>query len=120
MFYIHFESAQIQRQISNYVTLSRSMATHAPHCVRGSAGEGLRRCAAGFFATLRMTFSVSQRRVYAMPMNELIIRHVLPKDLDECFLVETSGFPPEEAATKETIKLRLETFHQGFLVAEIN
>src|SRR5918996_1278377 len=53
-------------------------------------------------------------------MNEIIIRHVLPKDLDECFLVETSGFPPEEAATRETIKLRLETFPQGFFVAELN
>ena len=51
-------------------------------------------------------------------MNDLIIRHVLTKDLDECFTVETSGFPPEEAATRETIKLRMETFPQGFLVAE--
>ena len=55
-----------------------------------------------------------------MRMNEIIIRHVLPTDLDDCLLVETSGFPPEEAATRETIKLRLETFHQGFLVAEVN
>lgn len=53
-------------------------------------------------------------------MDEIIIRHVLPTDLDYCFLVETSGFPPEEAATKETIKLRLETFPQGFLVAQVN
>ncbi len=55
-----------------------------------------------------------------MAMNELIIRRVLPNDLDECFLVETSGFPPEEAATRETIKLRLEAFPQGFFVVEIN
>jgi len=53
-------------------------------------------------------------------MNEIIIRNVLPKDLDECFLVETSGFPPEEAATRETIKLRIDTFPQGFFVAEIH
>ena len=53
-------------------------------------------------------------------MNEIIIRHVLPKDLDDCFLVETSGFPPEEAATRETIKLRIDTFPQGFFVAEMN
>ena len=53
-------------------------------------------------------------------MNEIIIRTVLPKDLDECFLVETSGFPPEEAATRETIQLRIETFPQGFLVAEMD
>jgi hypothetical protein len=53
-------------------------------------------------------------------MNEIIIRHAVPTDLDGCFLVETSGFPPEEAATRQTIKLRLETFPQGFLVAEMN
>ncbi|RPJ27525.1 MAG: N-acetyltransferase [Chloroflexi bacterium] len=52
-------------------------------------------------------------------MNEIIIRHVLPKDLDECFRVETSGFPPEEAAARETIQLRIETFPEGFLVAEL-
>lgn len=53
-------------------------------------------------------------------MSEFIIRHVLPKDLDECFRVETSGFPPEEAATRETIQLRIETFPEGFLVAEFD
>ena len=51
-------------------------------------------------------------------MNEIIIRHVLPQDLDECFTVETSGFPPEEAATRETIQLRIARFPGGFLVAE--
>ena len=55
-----------------------------------------------------------------MTVNEIIIRHVLPSDLEDCFQVETSGFPPEEAATRETIKLRLETFPLGFLVAELN
>jgi ribosomal protein S18 acetylase RimI-like enzyme len=53
-------------------------------------------------------------------MNEIIIRNVLPKDLDECFQVEISGFPPEEAASKETIRLRIDSFPQGFLVAELN
>ena len=53
-------------------------------------------------------------------MNDTFIRNVLPKDLDECFLVETSGFPPEEAAARETIKLRIDTFPQGFLVAEVD
>lgn len=53
-------------------------------------------------------------------MSETIIRNVLPKDLEECFLVETSGFPPEEAASKETIQLRIDTFPQGFFVAEMN
>jgi ribosomal protein S18 acetylase RimI-like enzyme len=53
-------------------------------------------------------------------MNEAVIRHVLPEDLDGCFTVETSGFPPEEAATRETIRLRIERFPEGFLVAEVN
>lgn len=52
-------------------------------------------------------------------MLDVLIRHVLPKDLEGCFHVETTGFPPEEAASRETIKLRLETFPQGFLVAEL-
>lgn len=51
-------------------------------------------------------------------MDKIMIRNVLPEDLDECFLVETSGFPPEEAASRETIQLRIETFPEGFLVAE--
>ena len=53
-------------------------------------------------------------------MNGLIIRHVHPTDLDECHQVEISGFPAEEAASKETIQLRIDTFPQGFLVAELN
>ena len=48
------------------------------------------------------------------------IRHVRPKDLEECFRVEISGFPPDEAATHATIQLRLEVFPQGFLVAEVD
>ena len=53
-------------------------------------------------------------------MNEISIRHVLPNDLDECFAVETSGFRPEEAATRETIRLRIDRFPEGFLVAEVD
>ena len=53
-------------------------------------------------------------------MNRLIIRNVILKDLEECYLVEISGFPPEEAATKETIRLRIDSFPQGFFVAELN
>ena len=51
-------------------------------------------------------------------MSEIVIRNVQPKDLDECYVVETYGFSPEEAASKETIKLRIDTFPQGFFVAE--
>jgi len=53
-------------------------------------------------------------------MNGLIIRNVLLKDLDECYQVEISGFPPEEAATIETIQRRVDTFPQGFFVAEFD
>ncbi len=53
-------------------------------------------------------------------MNKVIIRQVRLADLDECFQVEMSGFPPEEAATRETIQLRIDTFPQGFLVAEVD
>ena len=38
-------------------------------------------------------------------MNNIIIRQVRPRDPDDCFTVETSGFPPKEAARRETIKL---------------
>jgi hypothetical protein len=53
-------------------------------------------------------------------MNEIIIRRVLPRDLDECFTVETSGFPPEEAATRRTIRQRIEAFPESFLLAEVD
>jgi predicted N-acetyltransferase YhbS len=53
-------------------------------------------------------------------VHHISIRHVLPRDLNECFVVETSAFPPEEAATRETIRLRIETFPEGFLVAGAN
>jgi ribosomal protein S18 acetylase RimI-like enzyme len=53
-------------------------------------------------------------------MSEFMIRRVQPRDLDECYVVEIAGFPLEEAASKETIKLRIDTFPQGFFVAELN
>jgi ribosomal protein S18 acetylase RimI-like enzyme len=53
-------------------------------------------------------------------MSNLVIRNVQPKDLDECYAVEISGFSTEEAASKKTIQLRIDTFPHGFLVAELN
>lgn len=53
-------------------------------------------------------------------MSEITIRNVSPRDLDECFLVENSGFSPEEAASRETIQLRIATFPEGFFVAEMD
>ena len=53
-------------------------------------------------------------------MNEAIIRNVRLEDLDECVQVEMSGFSPQEAASRDTLKLRISTFPQGFLVAELD
>ena len=53
-------------------------------------------------------------------MDEIMIRQVRPNDLEDCFIVEVAGFPPEEAATRETIGLRIDTFPEGFLVAEVD
>jgi Acetyltransferases len=53
-------------------------------------------------------------------MSKIAVRNVLPKDLDECFVVEIAGFPPQEAAVIETIQLRIDTFPQGFFVAEFD
>jgi predicted N-acetyltransferase YhbS len=54
-------------------------------------------------------------------MSELLIRNVKLSDLDQCFAVESAGFPDEEeAASKESIKTRIKTFPQGFLVAELD
>jgi ribosomal protein S18 acetylase RimI-like enzyme len=51
---------------------------------------------------------------------QLVIRQVTPADLDACFTVEATCFPPEEAAARETIALRIDQFPQGFLVAELD
>jgi ribosomal protein S18 acetylase RimI-like enzyme len=54
-----------------------------------------------------------------MQASEVLIRNVRPQDLDGCCAVEAYGFSLEEAASRETIQLRIETFPQGFFVAEI-
>jgi ribosomal protein S18 acetylase RimI-like enzyme len=55
-----------------------------------------------------------------MSMNDVIIRNVLRKDLNECFQIEAACYAPEEAAGKEAIERRLKIFPQGFFVAEID
>jgi ribosomal protein S18 acetylase RimI-like enzyme len=55
-----------------------------------------------------------------MQPREVVVRNVQPKDLDECCVVEASGFPSEEAASRETIQLRIGTYPQGFFVAELD
>ena len=52
-------------------------------------------------------------------MEQVNIRQVTAGDLKACFVVETACFPPSESAEKETIALRIATFPQGFLVAEL-
>lgn len=51
---------------------------------------------------------------------EYIIRQVHPEDLDQAAKVEAICFPPAEAASKESIKQRIETFPESFYVATID
>ena len=53
-------------------------------------------------------------------MSEIVIRNVQPQDLTGSCVVETSGFPPQEAASRETIRFRIDTFPQGFFVAVLD
>lgn len=46
------------------------------------------------------------------------IRTAVPEDLDMAVQVELSCFPAAEAADRKSLKERLETFPQSFLVAE--
>ncbi len=50
---------------------------------------------------------------------KIIIRQVTTNDLDSCVNVESNCYT-SEGATKERIAKRIETFPQGFLVAEMN
>ena len=56
----------------------------------------------------------------AITVNHLKIRQVITHDLDACHAVESRCFLPSEAASRETIKTRINLFPQGFLVAELN
>jgi ribosomal protein S18 acetylase RimI-like enzyme len=53
-------------------------------------------------------------------MNDIKVRNVTIHDLDACFDLESQCFLPSEAASRDTIKKRLEVFPQGFLVAELD
>jgi ribosomal protein S18 acetylase RimI-like enzyme len=52
--------------------------------------------------------------------NSVLVRTVTKLDLDACYHVETSSFPPSEAATRDRIALRIEQYPQGFLVAVVD
>lgn len=45
-------------------------------------------------------------------------RRVDPRDISHCIALEQRCFPSEEAASPERVRLRAETFPEGFLVAE--
>jgi ribosomal protein S18 acetylase RimI-like enzyme len=51
-------------------------------------------------------------------MSELTIRSVKESDLDRCFEIENAAYAGEEAATKEKILKRIQTYPEGFLVLE--
>ena len=55
----------------------------------------------------------------AMNASNLVIRHVLPADLDRCFAIETLAYEGDEAATREKIATRIATWPSGFIVAEV-
>ena len=54
----------------------------------------------------------------AFIVSELIIRKVKESDLDRCFKIETSAYAGDEAATKEKILTRIQTYPEGFIVIE--
>ena len=51
-------------------------------------------------------------------MSELIIRSAKVSDLDRCFEIEKDAYAGEEAATKEKILKRIQTYPEGFIVLE--
>ena len=48
----------------------------------------------------------------------MIIRNVQPGDLDRCFDIETNAYGGDEAASREKIATRIETWPEGFVVCE--
>ncbi len=48
------------------------------------------------------------------------IRQVEARDLDRCYRIETESYEGDEAATRDKIRIRIETFPQAFLVAEMD
>jgi ribosomal protein S18 acetylase RimI-like enzyme len=51
-------------------------------------------------------------------MSDVNIRIVNQQDLDRCFEIESVSYSGDEAATKEKILKRINTFPQGFIVLE--
>lgn len=51
-------------------------------------------------------------------MSDLIVRSANVSDLDRCFEIENDSYAGDEAATKEKILKRIQTYPEGFLVLE--
>jgi len=51
-------------------------------------------------------------------MTKLTLRNVIEHDLDRCFEIETLSYAGDEAATKEKILTRIQTYPEGFVVLE--
>ncbi len=53
-------------------------------------------------------------------MKSIVIRSATPNDALTCYAIETACFDPSAAATQARIRTRIETFPEGFLVAELD
>ncbi len=53
-------------------------------------------------------------------MSELNIRSAKVSDLERCFEIEHASYAGEEAATKDKVLKRIQTYPEGFLVLENN
>lgn len=53
-------------------------------------------------------------------MNDIKISEVKEDDLDRCYEIETLSYEGDEAASKEKILKRIQTYPQGFVVLEAN
>ena len=51
-------------------------------------------------------------------MRSKIIRNAVPLDLDRCHEIESISYSGDEAASKEKILKRIETYPQGFIILE--
>ncbi len=51
-------------------------------------------------------------------MNDVNIREVRIQDLDRCFEIESVSYAGDEAASKEKIENRINTYSEGFIVLE--
>jgi N-acetylglutamate synthase-like GNAT family acetyltransferase len=51
-------------------------------------------------------------------MNKLVLRNATPNDLERCYEIESVSYAGDEAASKEKILKRIQTYPQGFVILE--